>query len=192
MKTLLRPALTMLVVLTLLTGIGYPLVVTGLARVLLPWQADGSLITEGGRVVGSLRIGQAFSDPRYFWGRPSATAPLPYNGVGSGGSNLGPANPALAAEVAARIARLAAAGPVPSGPVPVDLVTASASGLDPEISLAAAYYQAPRIAWRRQLPLAAVRALIRRETVAPTWGWLGESRVNVLRLNLALDRLHPE
>lgn len=191
MKTLLRPALAMLVALTLLTGIGYPLVVTGLARVLMPWQANGSLVSVDGRVAGSLRIGQAFSDPRYFWGRPSATAPLPYNGEGSGGANLGPSNPVLAASVAARIARLAAAGPVPAGPVPVDLVTASASGLDPEISPAAAYYQAPRIAWRRQLPLAAVRALIRRQTEGPAWGWLGESRVNVLRLNLALDRLHP-
>jgi K+-transporting ATPase ATPase C chain len=172
-----------------LTGIVYPVLVTGVARVLFPVQAAGSLIVDHGKTVGSRLIGQPFSSPGYFWSRPSATSPQPYNGLDSSGSNLGPLNPALAVAVRARIAALRAADPGNTAPVPVDLVTASASGLDPDISPAAAYYQADRIARARRLSPAVVRALIAAHATRPTWALLGPPRVNVLELNLALDAL---
>ncbi len=189
MNTLIRPALVLLVIMTLITGIAYPLVLSGLAHWIFPEQAAGSVIVKDGRPIGSRLIGQAFSDPRYFWSRPSATAPQPYNGLGSTGSNLGPLNPALTDAVKARIDALHAADPGNRAPIPVDLVTASASGLDPDISLAAADYQAPRIARVRGLDLAAVRALIDTHAEGRWLGFLGEPRVNVLELNLALDAL---
>jgi K+-transporting ATPase ATPase C chain len=187
----LRPALTLFVALSLLTGLVYPLAVTGIARLAFADRADGSLITRGGVVVGSDLIGQSFSDPKNFWGRPSATSPMAYNASGSSGSNLGPSSPALADAVKARIAALRAADPGNTAPVPVDLVTASASGLDPHISRAAADYQAARVARVRGLPLAAVQELIERYTEAPLLGFIGESRVHVLRLNLALETAAP-
>lgn len=182
----LRPALTLFVVLSLVTGLAYPLLVTGVAQLAFPDQAHGSLIRRDGQVIGSELIGQAFSDPKNFWGRPSATAPTPYNASASSGSNLGPGSPALADAVKARIAALRAADPGHTAPVPVDLVTASASGLDPHISRAAADYQAARVARLRGLPLAAVQALIERHTETAWLGVIGEPRVHVLRLNLAL------
>jgi K+-transporting ATPase ATPase C chain len=169
----------------------YPLAVTGLARLAFPAQAGGSLIVRDGRVVGSRLVGQAFDDPRFFWGRPSATRPAPYDASASSGSNLGPANPALAAAVRARIGALRAADSGATGPVPVDLVTASASGLDPHISPAAAEFQAGRVARARGLDAEAVRALVRAHTEGPTLGLLGEARVNVLELNLALENAAP-
>jgi K+-transporting ATPase ATPase C chain len=178
----------LLALFTVLTGVLYPLSVTGLAQVIFPTQADGSLITQDGRVVGSALIGQPFDDPRYFWGRPSATAPFPYNAAASSGSNLGPTNPALTAGVRARIAVLRAAAPGNLAPVPVDLVTSSGSGLDPHISVAAALYQVPRVARARGLDAAAVRQLVARYTAGRQFGVLGEPRVNVLQLNLALDQ----
>jgi len=187
--TILRPAVTLFVLLTLLTGVLYPLAVTALARVLFPREAFGSIITRNGQAVGSALIGQAFSDPRNFWSRPSATTPQPYNGTASNGSNLGPLNPALTDAIRARIAALHAADPDNRMPVPIDLVTASASGLDPHISLAAANYQAARVARARSLDLARVRALIAAHTEGSLAGILGEPRVNVLELNLALDAL---
>ena len=190
--SLLRPALTLFVVLSIVTGLLYPLAVTGVAQAVLPNQANGSLITQGGKPVGSELIGQSFSEPGHFWGRPSATAPMPYNAAASGGSNLGPTNPALAEAVKARIAALRAADPGNTQPVPVDLVTASASGLDPHISPAAAAYQAPRVARARGLPLAQVQTLVQQHTESPWLGWLGEPRVNVLALNLALDSLSKQ
>jgi K+-transporting ATPase ATPase C chain len=189
MNTLIRPAIVLLVSMTLIAGIAYPLVVTAVAHLIFPDQAAGSLIVKDGRPIGSRLIGQAFSDPKYFWSRPSATTPQPYNGLGSTGSNLGPLNPALTDAVKARIDALHAADPSNHAPVPVDLVTASASGLDPDISLAAADYQAPRIARVRGLALAAVRALIAAHAKGRWLGFLGEPRVNVLELNLALDAL---
>lgn len=186
---LLRPALTLFVVLSLITGLLYPLAVTGVAQTAFPHQANGSLITQGGKTVGSELIGQAFTEPGHFWGRPSATAPMPYNAAASGGSNLGPTNPALAEAVKARIEALRAADPGNTQPVPVDLVTASASGLDPQISPAAADYQAARVAKARGLPLAQVEALVQQHTESPWLGLLGEPRVNVLALNLALESL---
>lgn len=174
---------------TLITGIAYPLVVTGVAHVLFPSQAAGSLIVKDGKPVGSRLIGQPFSDPKYFWTRPSATSPQPYNGLSSGGSNLGPLNPALTYAVKARIAALQAADPTNHAPIPVDLVTASASGLDPDISLAAANYQADRIARARHLSPEQVRALIAHHAKRPRLGVIGEPRVNVLELNLALDTM---
>jgi potassium-transporting ATPase KdpC subunit len=189
MRSVARPALRLFLTLTLLTGIVYPLLITGIARALFPAQAAGSLIVSGGRVAGSQLIGQSFSDPKYFWGRPSATTPQPYNGLASGGSNLGPLNPALAEAIRPRIAALRAADPGNSAPVPVDLVTASASGLDPEISLAAARYQAARVARVRAVPVAAVQALLAAHAHGRFLGLFGEPRVNVLELNLALDRL---
>jgi potassium-transporting ATPase KdpC subunit len=186
MKMFLRPALSVFTLLTLLTGVVYPLAVTGLAQLLFPQAANGSLLVMNGTAVGSTLIGQHFSSPGYFWGRPSATGPYPYNAAGSSGSNLGPLNPALTEAVMARIAALRAADPGNNLPVPVDLVTASASGLDPDISLAAAYYQATRVARARNLPLGQVTALIEQQAVRPWFGILGEPRVNVLRLNLAL------
>ena len=187
MKAILRPAVVLLILLTAITGIGYPLVVTGVARVLFPAQAAGSLILKDGKPVGSRLIGQPFSDPRYFWSRPSATSPQPDNGLSSGGSNLGPLNPALTDAVKARIAALQAADPSNHAPIPVDLVTASGSGLDPDISLAGAYYQANRIARLRHLSPDRVRALIADQARGRWLGVLGQPRVNVLELNLALD-----
>lgn len=183
----LRPALMLFLLLTLLTGLVYPVVITGLAQTLFPRQANGSLLLRDGQPVGSALIGQSFSSPKYLWGRPSATAPQPYNALASGGSNLGPLNPALAAAVKQRIAALRAADPDQAGPVPQDLVTASASGLDPHISPAAANWQAGRIARARGIPQARVRAIIDANTEAPTWGLFGEARVNVLRVNVMLD-----
>ncbi len=187
MFTHLRPAILLVVVLTLITGVAYPLAVTGIAQALFPRQANGSLIVVDGRVVGSDLIGQPFDDPKYFWSRPSATSPYPYNAAASSGSNQGPTNPALADAVKGRIEALRAADPGNTGPVPVDLVTASGSGLDPHISVAAALYQAPRVARVRKLDEAAVRALVAQHTEGRQWGFFGEPRVNVLRLNLALD-----
>jgi len=183
----LRPALSLLILMTVVLGFAYPVAVTGLAHVLFPQQAAGSLIMKDGRAVGSRLIGQPFTDPRYFWGRPSATLPQPDNGLASGGSALGPLDPALIAAIQARITALKAADPGNRAPIPVDLVTASASGLDPDISLAAAYYQADRIARIRHLAPARVRALIAAHARRSWLGVLGEPRVNVLALNLALD-----
>ena len=187
MFKLLRASLLMLLVMTVITGVLYPLAVTGVAHVAFPHQADGSLIVRDGHVVGSRLIGQPFDDPRYFWGRPSATSPQPYNGAASAGSNLGPTNPALADAVRQRIAALHAADPGNTQPVPVDLVTASASGLDPEISPAAAKYQLARVARARHLDVARVRQLVAAHTQGRWLGLFGEPRVNVLALNLALD-----
>jgi len=187
-SSLIRPALALLLVLTLITGIAYPLVLTAVAQVIFPHQAGGSLIVQNGKVIGSQLIGQAFSDPKYFWGRPSATTPQPYNGLGSTASNLGPLNPALTAAVKQRIDALHAADPTNTAAIPVDLVTASGSGLDPEISLAAAYYQVDRVARARGQEAASIRALIARHAEGRWLGFLGEPRVNVLELNLALDR----
>jgi K+-transporting ATPase ATPase C chain len=185
----LKPALLMLVVLTVITGVAYPALVTAIAQVLFKAQANGSLIERDGKTVGSALIGQPFSDPKYFWGRPSATAPMPYNAGASGGSNLGPLNPALADAVRGRIDALRAADPTQTAPIPVDLVTASASGLDPHITPAAALWQAPRIARVRGLGIEQVRQLIAARTEGRQFGLLGEARVNVLTLNLALDRM---
>ena len=189
MTSLFRPALVLFVVLSLVTGLAYPLAVTGLAQVLFPDQANGSLVKAKGVVVGSSLIGQPFSQPGHFWSRPSATAPDPYNAAASSGSNLGPSNPALAEAVAARIAALRAADPGNHSAVPVDLVTASASGLDPHISRAAADYQVNRVARALGLPPQRVQALVAEHTEGTLLGFLGEPRVNVLRLNLALDAL---
>jgi len=185
----LRPALVLFLLLTVLTGFLYPLVVTGLAQLLFPARAAGSLVTRDGHAVGSRLIGQSFSDPKYFWSRPSATTPQPYNGTASTGSNLGPLNPALRDAIKPRVAALRGADPGNSAPVPIDLVTASASGLDPEISLAAANYQAARVARSRGLAAERVQALIAQHTEGRLLGVLGEPRVNVLELNLALDAL---
>jgi len=186
---LMRPALSLLILLTVLTGLVYPLAVTGLAQLIFPHQAGGSLLTRDGKPIGSALIGQQFTDPRYFWGRPSATAPQAYNGTASGGSNLGPSNPALTDAAKQRIAALRAVDPGNHAPIPVDLVTASGSGLDPEISPAAAQYQLSRVARARGLPPAEVRALVARCTRGRQLGVLGEPRVNVLELNLLLDAL---
>jgi potassium-transporting ATPase KdpC subunit len=188
-NSILRPAVILLILMTVITGIAYPLVVTGVASVLFPGQAAGSLIVKDGKPVGSRLIGQPFSDPKYFWSRPSATSPQPDNGLSSGGSNLGPLNPALTDGVKARIAALQAADPSNHAPIPVDLVTASASGLDPDISLAAAYYQADRIGRLRNLSPDRVRALIAAHAKGRWLGVIGQPRVNVLELNLALDSM---
>jgi potassium-transporting ATPase KdpC subunit len=185
----IRPSISLLFVMTMLLGVVYPLAITGLARAVFPSQAAGSLIRRGEVLVGSSLIGQSFSDPQYFWGRPSATAPQPYNGLASGGSNLGPLNSALLDKVAAQVKLLHDADPDNTRPVPVDLVTASASGLDPEISPAAADYQASRVARLRNLPLTTVQSLIVQHQKPALFGVLGEARVNVLELNLALDSL---
>ena len=189
MTFLFRPALVLFAVLSLVTGLAYPLAVTGLAQVLFPDQANGSLVKAKGVVVGSALIGQPFSQPGHFWSRPSATAPDPYNAAASSGSNLGPSNPALAEAVAARIAALRAADPGNHSAVPVDLVTASASGLDPHISRAAADYQVNRVARALGLPPERVQALVAEHTEGTLLGFLGEPRVNVLLLNMALDAL---
>jgi K+-transporting ATPase ATPase C chain len=184
---LIRPAVSLLALMTLLLGLGYPLVITGLAQVAFPRQAQGSLIYRDGKLIGSTLIGQSFSDPKYFWGRPSATTPQPYNGLASSGSNLGPLNPALLDQVKANAKALHDVDPDNRRLVPVDLVTASASGLDPDISPAAARYQAPRVARARNLPLAQVEALIKSHQRGRLFGFIGERRINVLELNLALD-----
>ena len=187
MRTQFRPAIVSIAIFTLLTGILYPLMITGIAQVIFPHQANGSLIVQNGQVVGSELIGQPFDNPRYFWGRPSATSPFPYNAAASTGSNLGPTNPALTEEVKARIAALKAVDPTNKSPIPVDLITASGSGLDPNISVAAALYQVPRVAKSRGLSEEVVGALVDRFTEDRQLGVLGELRVNVLELNLALD-----
>jgi K+-transporting ATPase ATPase C chain len=189
MKDQIRPALTMLVILTLLTGLAYPLAVTGLAQLFFPDQANGSLIVRDGKVIGSELIGQYFDKPEYFWPRPSATTPFPYNAAASGGSNLGPTNPALIEAVKARVAALRAADPGNELAIPVDLVTASGSGLDPHISPAAALYQLKRVAHTRGLDENTVQTLVTQHTEGRQFGLLGERRVNVLLLNLALDSL---
>jgi K+-transporting ATPase ATPase C chain len=187
---LTRPAVSLLILMTLLLGLVYPLIVTLVAHIAFRSEADGSLVYQDGKLVGSTLIGQNFSDPKHFWGRPSATTPQPYNALGSSGSNLGPLNPALLKQVEDNVKALRAADPGNREPVPVDLVTASASGLDPHITPAAAYYQSARIARVRNLPLSQVDALIAAHEKNATLGVLGERRVNVLELNLALDRLH--
>lgn len=191
MSATLRPAFVLLLSFTVLTGVVYPLVVTGVSRVAFRRQATGSLVTESGRVVGSSLIGQEFHSPRYFWGRLSATGPVPYNAAASTGSNLGPLNPALATAAAHRLAALYAAGQDSTVAVPVDLVSASGSGLDPHVSPAAAEYQVERVALARGADPAAVRTLVREHTEGRQFGVLGQSRVNVLALNLALDRRFP-
>ncbi|KVD98443.1 potassium-transporting ATPase subunit KdpC [Burkholderia anthina] len=187
MKSLIRPLVVLFVILTAVTGLAYPAVMTVFGQAVFPSQANGSLIEQNGKVVGSALIGQLFDAPKYFWGRLSATAPMPYNAAGSGGSNLGPLNPSLADQVKARIAALRDAGTDLSKPVPVDLVTASASGLDPEITPAAAAYQVERVAKARNLAPDAVAQLVAANTTGRQFGVLGEPRVNVLKLNLALD-----
>lgn len=190
MMNLLRPAAVLLGLFTLTTGVAYPFVVTGVAQIAFPEQANGSLILRDGRTVGSALIGQAFDDPRYFWGRPSATSPVSYDARASTGSNIGPTSPALLASVRDRVAALRSAHPEHAGqPVPVDLVTASASGLDPDISPAAALFQVGRVARARGLNKDHVRSLVERSVEGRSLGVLGEPRVNVLRLNVALDAL---
>jgi potassium-transporting ATPase KdpC subunit len=183
----LRPALTLFVALSLITGLAYPLAVTGIAQLAFPGAANGGLIVRDGKAVGADLIGQSFSDPQHFWSRPSATSPMAYNAANSAGSNQGPSNPALADAVKSRLDALRAADPGNSAPVPVDLVTASASGLDPHISRAAADYQVGRVARVRGLPIERVRALVEQHAEPPLLGFIGEPRVHVLRLNLALD-----
>jgi len=184
-----RPAVSLLLVMTLLTGIVYPVLVTVVARLAFPAQAAGSLIMREGKPIGSRLIGQSFTDPKYFWGRPSATTPQPYNGTASSGSNLGPLNPALIDAVKGYANALRDADPGNRSPIPVDLVTASASGLDPEISMAGARFQAARVARARHLPPAQVETLIGAHEQGRLLGFIGEPRVNVLELNLALDSL---
>lgn len=190
MKDHIRPALTMLLLLTVLTGLVYPLTVTGLAQVFFQDQANGSLIVREGKAIGSKLIGQQFDNPGYFWSRPSASSPFPYNAAASGGSNLGPSSSVLINAVKARVAALRDADPGNDAPIPVDLVTASGSGLDPHISPAAALYQISRVARARELDETAVRDLVVRYTQGRQLGVLGEPRVNVLLLNLALDERH--
>jgi len=188
MRTSVGTALRLFVLMSALTGVAYPLAVTGLAQVVFPRQANGSLIERDGVVIGSAHIGQPFDDPGYFWSRPSATPGRPYNGAVSQGSNLAPTSDELRRAIETRVAALRA-WPVPEGPVPVDLVTASGSGLDPDISPAAALYQVPRVAARREVEPAAVEALVRSRIESRVLGLLGEPVVNVLKLNLALDSM---
>jgi len=188
----LRTAIVMLAVLTVVTGIIYPLAVTGIAQVVFPAQAAGSLVVKDGKPVGSALIGQPFDDPKYFWSRLSATSPSPYNGASSSGSNYGPLSDALRDAVQGRVTALRDADPTRSGPIPVDLVTASGSGLDPHVSPAAAYYQVARVAKVRGLEDARVRALVAAHVEGRQLGFLGEPRVNVLQLNLALDELRAQ
>jgi potassium-transporting ATPase KdpC subunit len=187
MGSQIRPAIVMLVVLSVVTGLAYPAIVTAIAQVVFPRPANGSLIVKDGKTVGSTLIGQPFDDPKYFWGRPSATSPFPYNAAASSGSNQGPTNPALLDAVKGRVDALRAADPGNTAPVPVDLVTASGSGLDPHLSPAAALYQVGRVAKARKLEESAVRHLVEQHTEGRQLGFLGEPRVNVLTLNLALD-----
>jgi potassium-transporting ATPase KdpC subunit len=189
MRAQIRPAIISIAIFTLITGIVYPLLITGIAQVIFPHQANGSLILQDGRMAGSELIGQPFDDPRYFWGRLSATSPYPYNAASSAGSNLGPTNPSLTDMVNTRIAALKAADPTNNAPIPVDLVTSSGSGLDPDISLAAAMYQVSRVAKARGLNEDIVRALVNQYTQRRQYGLFGDSRVNVLELNLALDAI---
>jgi len=191
MKNILRPVLVLFAALTVVTGLVYPIVVTAVSHAAFASQANGSLIEKNGKLVGSELLGQQFDAPGYFWGRLSATSPNPYNPQSSGASNLGPTNPALADEVKGRISALHDADPTNTAPVPVDLVTSSGSGLDPEISPAAAAYQIDRVAKARKLSHNDVDALVQRETSGRQFGILGEARVNVLKLNLALDELKP-
>jgi len=184
---ILRPLLVLFALLTAITGIVYPLAVTAIGKAAFPGQVSGSLVMRNGKAVGSKLIGQSFQDPKYFWGRMSATSPMPNNASASGGSNFGPANPALLDAVRARIEALKAADPDNSSPIPVDLVTASGSGLDPHVSPAAALYQVPRVARERHLDAGKVRQLVLAHVESPQWGILGEARVNVLLLNLALE-----
>ncbi|HME40830.1 MAG TPA: potassium-transporting ATPase subunit KdpC [Steroidobacteraceae bacterium] len=188
MKQMLRPLLVIFAVLTVLAGLVYPLAVTGIGKALFPGQVSGSLLMRDGKTVGSSLIGQSFQEPKYFWGRLSATSPMPNNGASSGGSNFGPTNPALLDAVKARIDALKAADPGNSLPIPVDLVTASGSGLDPQVSPAAALYQVARVARERHMDPVKVRQFVVSKIEAPQWGIFGEARVNVLLLNLALDR----
>jgi K+-transporting ATPase ATPase C chain len=188
MRQTLRPLLVIFCVLTALTGVVYPLAVTGIGKLFFGRETSGSLVVRDGEVVGSSLIAQSFADPKYFWGRISATAPMPNNAEASTGSNLGPLNPALADAAKARIAQLKAADPQNSLPIPIDLVTASGSGLDPHISPAAALFQLDRVARARHLNREALRRLVEQATERPQWGIFGEARVNVLLLNLALDR----
>jgi K+-transporting ATPase ATPase C chain len=187
MNKIIRPLLTTFGILTVVTGIAYPLAVTGIAQTLFPDQASGSLIIQNGKPVGSRLIAQNFTDPGHFWGRPSATGPQPNNAIASSGSNQGPLNPALVDAVKGRVEALRAADPGNSAPIPVDLVTASASGLDPHISVAAAQYQVARVAKAHHLPVDQLQTLVAQHTEHPVMGLLGEPVVHVLRLNLALD-----
>lgn len=190
---LIRPAISLFVLLSLITGVVYPLIVTGIGQAAFPTQANGSLIEQNGKTIGSTLIGQPFSEARYFWSRPSATSPMPYNAASSSGSNLGPTNPALIDAIKPRIEALKAADLANTAgntaPVPVDLVTSSASGLDPHISAAAAYYQLARVAKARNLPVDKVRALLESQLESPLLGVIGTPQVNVLKLNLALNAL---
>jgi potassium-transporting ATPase KdpC subunit len=190
MTSLLRPMLVLFLLLTLVTGLAYPLVVTAIGKLVFPDQVAGSLVFHNGTTIGSSLIAQSFQEPKYFWGRLSATSPMPNNAQASGGSNFGPTNPALLVAVTARIAALKLADPENAAPIPVDLVTASGSGLDPEVSPAAALYQVSRVARARQLHVQTVRALVIAHIEGPQWGIFGEPRVNILQLNLALDRAH--
>ncbi len=191
MLSIIRPAFSLLLLMTLIAGLIYPLLVTGVSQMVFPFEANGSLIAKDGKVLGSQLIGQPFSDTSYFWSRPSATSPMPYNAQSSSGSNLGPTNPALIEGIKSHINALKAAAPTNTQDVPVDLVTSSASGLDPHISLAAAYYQVDRVAAARKLPAAQVRALVDKHRELPSAYIIGEPRVNVLMLNLALNNLTP-
>jgi K+-transporting ATPase ATPase C chain len=188
MSSMLRPLLVLFALLTVLTGLVYPLAVTGIGKAVFPNQVSGSLVMRDGKAVGSSLIGQSFQEPKYFWGRISATSPMPNNATASGGSNLGPTNPALIEAVRGRIDALKAADPDNSLPIPVDLVTASASGVDPHVSPAAALYQVGRVARARHMDADKVRQLVMDHVEAPQWGIFGEARVNVLLLNLSLDR----
>jgi potassium-transporting ATPase KdpC subunit len=192
MVSLIRPVIVSLFVFTILTGIIYPLGVTGIAQLLFPGQVNGSIIVKNGKPVGSALIGQHFDDPKYFWGRLSATAPFPYNAAASSGSNLAQGNPTLGEQAKGRIAALRDADPETTAPLPADLATASGSGLDPHISPAAAEYQIRRIARARGLDEAKVQTLVANYTEGRQFGFLGEPRVNVLVLNLALDELRKE